>query len=102
MAFPEQSDIAEDSQLSIQEYHSRVMAAAFSVGVDADPMLVEATIDKTLDEIIQERRTKDKGGNRAATPSAWVVCWGGYKHLFLLFFCVVFLCTMRLGARSTR
>lgn len=51
------------------------MAAAFSVGVDADPMLVEATIDKTLDEIIQERRSKDKGENRAAIPSAWVVCW---------------------------
>lgn len=37
------------------------MAASFSVGVDADPMLVEATIDKTLDEIIKERRTKDRG-----------------------------------------
>lgn len=34
----------------------------FSVGVDADPMLVEQTIDKTLDQIIKERR-ESKGTN---------------------------------------
>lgn len=33
----------------------------FSVGVDADPMLVEQTIGKTLDEIIKERRKDQKG-----------------------------------------
>lgn len=36
-------------------------APKFSVGVDADPMLVEQRIDKTLDEIIKERRMEIKG-----------------------------------------
>lgn len=36
-------------------------APKFSVGVDADPMLVEQTIDKTLDEIIKDRKKESKG-----------------------------------------
>lgn len=32
----------------------------FSLGVDADPMMVEQTINKTLDQIIKERK-KEKG-----------------------------------------
>lgn len=36
-------------------------ALKFSVGVDADPMMVEQTIGKTLDEIIKERRKDLKG-----------------------------------------
>lgn len=36
-------------------------APKFSVGVDADPMMVEQTIDKTLEEIINERRKEVKG-----------------------------------------
>lgn len=39
-------------------------APKFSVGVDADPMMVEQTIDKTLDEIIKERRKEAKGERR--------------------------------------
>lgn len=35
----------------------------FSVGVDADPMMVEQAIGKSLDEIIKERR-KDLKGKR--------------------------------------
>lgn len=35
-------------------------APKFSVGVDADPMMVEETIDKTLEEIIKERRKEAK------------------------------------------
>lgn len=37
----------------------------FSVGVDADPMLVEQTIDKTLDQIIKERRESKGTDSRA-------------------------------------
>lgn len=33
----------------------------FSVGVDADPMMVEQTLGKSLDEIIKERRKDLKG-----------------------------------------
>lgn len=36
-------------------------APKFSVGVDADPMMVEQTIDKTLEEIIKDRRKEAKG-----------------------------------------
>lgn len=43
-------------------------APKFSVGVDADPMMVEQTIDKTLEEIIKERRKEVKGELVVATP----------------------------------
>lgn len=33
----------------------------FSVGVDADPMIVEQTLGKSLDEIIKERKKLMKG-----------------------------------------
>ena len=36
-------------------------APKFSVGIDADPMVVEQTLDKTLDEIIKDRRKETKG-----------------------------------------
>lgn len=36
-------------------------ATNFSVGVDADPMMVEQTLGKTLDEIIKERKKLLKG-----------------------------------------
>lgn len=47
-------------------------APKFSVGVDADPMMVEQTIDKTLDEIIKERRKETKGerGGRGGGAAA--------------------------------
>lgn len=41
-------------------------APKFSVGVDADPMMVEQTIDKTLEEIIKERRKEIKGERERA------------------------------------
>lgn len=46
-------------------------APKFSVGVDADPMMVEQTIDKTLEEIINERR-KEVKGKQARTGRGWL------------------------------
>lgn len=45
-------------------YPEAMAAPKFSVGVDADPMMVEQTIDKTLEEIIKERRKEVKGESR--------------------------------------
>lgn len=47
-------------------------APKFSVGVDADPMMVEQTIDKTLEEIIKERRKEAKGKRRGDCSVACV------------------------------
>lgn len=47
---------------TLQLVERKAMAAPkFSVGVDADPMMVEQTLDKTLEEIIKERRKEIKG-----------------------------------------
>lgn len=51
-------------------------APTFSVGVDADPMLVEQTIDKTLDQIIKERK-ESKGTNSRYN----VICVIEYREL---------------------
>lgn len=50
-----------------------MVAPTFSVGVDADPMMVEQTIGKSLDEIIKERRKDHKGA--AGMGKSHVVRW---------------------------
>lgn len=54
-------------------------APKFSVGVDADPMMVEQTIDKTLEEIIKERR-KEAKGERWGGCGCGAACACGFYH----------------------
>lgn len=55
-------------------------APKFSVGIDADPMMVEKTLDKTLDEIIQDRRKETKGERMIVSKFSSRVCEYFFAH----------------------